>query len=80
MLIIALQLAVVQWCQTVRHKQQHAQLSSNQVDCTTLETPDKKRSQVPVLTRDTADHVPPSGLVRFRGMVSDTYASSPACM
>jgi hypothetical protein len=28
--------------------------------------------QVPVLTRDSADHVPVNGLVRFRGMVSLT--------
>jgi hypothetical protein len=32
--------------------------------------------QVPVLTRDTADHVPANGLVRFRGMVSHTQSSS----
>jgi hypothetical protein len=32
--------------------------------------------QVPVLTRDTADHVPVNGLVRFRGMVSTMFNTS----
>lgn len=71
--IKALQHTVQQRCSSTagENRTRHARHFLHGASCTDLNNTESTCiMQVPVLTRDTADHLPVNGLVRFRGMVS----------